>query len=139
MARDHDMERRLLNWARWALAKGGGVNGVASVNWDKLADGDTGRSGYITATVPIEGIEASETHDAIKRLPSELRATVECHYLGNGTVREKLARLHCSERLLYHRIERAHRLLGEHFAAQLDKRLAERRRVQALADGMRPR
>lgn len=138
MARDNEMERRLLNWARWALAKGSGVNGFAGVDWNDLADGDTGRDGYITATIPIASIEASETHDAVKRLPSELRATVETHYLANYPLAEKMSRLHISKTAYYQRIERAHRQLSEHFMAQLDKRRAERDRVEKLAAGMRP-
>ena len=138
MARNDEIERRLLNWARWVHARGGGVNGYAGVNWSQLADGDTGRDGYITATVPIEGIEASETHDAVQRLPPELRATVEAHYLSSATLKEKLAWLYITERALHQRIDRAHRLLNDHFMAQLDKRRAERERVEKLAQGMRP-
>ena len=83
-------------------------------------------------------IEASETDEAVKKLPSELRATCEVHYLGNQTRRVKLQRLCITERAYDLRIEHAHRLLLGHFMARLDRQRAERERVEALQQGMRP-
>ena len=135
MARNEDMERRLLNWARWKLTGGFGVLGFASVN---LEEADMPREPYADAPIPTSNIEASETDEAVKLLPSEVRATVEIHYLGNQTRRVKLARLCITERSYDLRIERAHRLLGVHFLARLDRQRAERVRVEKLQDGMRP-
>lgn len=132
MARIEAIEHRLLNWARWVAMRGSGGLGYATVDLLALADVDAGRSGYITATIPVAGIEASDTRDAVQRLPSELRATVECHYLGAGTQREKLMRLCCTARTLQARIERAHWLLSAYFTGLQDRRRGERERVEHL-------
>ena len=135
MARIEEIERRLLNWARWRLARGGGMLGYATVNLTDLADSDAGRDGYITATIPISDVEASETEDAVSRLPSELKASVEIVYIGAGTMNEKCARLFIAIQTLKDRVQRAHRMLQDHFLAQHDKREAERQRVERLQRG----
>ncbi len=131
MARIEWVEQRLQNWARWKLTRGGVGNlGYAAVN---LAGANAGRDGYVTATVPTNDCEASETDDAVMRLyPGELRITVIEYYCGRGGLREKLARLCCAEPPLHARLERAQRLLSAHFAAREDAARAERARVEAL-------
>lgn len=135
MARNDDMERRLLNWARWKLTGGSGVLGFASVN---LEAADMPREPYADAPIPTSNIEACETEDAVMKLPSELKATIEVHYLGNQPRRVKLQRLCISERAYDLRIERAHRLMCDHFMARLDRQRVERARVEKLQHGMRP-
>ncbi len=135
MARIDWIEQRLQNWARWRLTSGSGALGFASVN---LEQANMPREPYAEAPIPTSGIEAGETDDAVARLPSELRATVECHYLGRGTQAEKLARLCCTRATLYARVERAHHLLAEHFLAKQAKQKAERERVERLQLGVRP-
>lgn len=130
MARNEEMERRLLNWARWRLTQGGGPLGYAAVN---LETAETGvRTPYEDVPVPTSGIEASETEDSVRRLPSELKRTVEVHYLDGGNERRRLAKLCIGKSTLHARIERAHRLLAEHFAARSDRAKAERARVERL-------
>lgn len=129
MARDPEIERRLNNWARYRLTRGTGALGYASVN---LSDPTMIREPYAEAPIPTNAIEASETDGAIMLLPGELRAAVESHYLAPGGLAQKLARLCCSKATLYNRIERAQRLLAEHFASRADKARAERARVEAL-------
>lgn len=136
MARNEDMERRLLNWARWKLTNGAGLLGFAAVD---LEEAGMPREPYADAPIPTSNIEASETDEAVKKLPSDLRATVETHYLSNATFALKLKRLCISKPALYLRIERAHRLLSDHFMARLDRQRAERERVERLADSMRPK
>jgi DNA-directed RNA polymerase specialized sigma24 family protein len=138
MARIDWIEQRLQNWVRWRLSRGSGQLGYASVDLTNLADSDAGRDGYITATIPTSDIEAAATEDAVVRLPSELKATVECVYLGAGTLREKMRRLAIAEPTLHTRIGRAHRLLADHFLAQQGRQRAERERVERLRDGARP-
>jgi hypothetical protein len=135
MARIEWVDQRLLNWARWVASGGSGVLGYAGVN---LADADAGRDGYASATIPISDVEASETNDAVERLPSELKATIAEVYLGSGGIKDKLKRLACSEATLHRRVDQAHRLLADHFTAQDDKRRAERARVEALQRSVRP-
>lgn len=137
MAKIEAMETRLLNWARWVLTKGGGVLGFASVNLAKAAMGIT-REPYAEAPIPTNAIEASETDDAIAKLPSQLRETVVSHYVGRGTLDERLRKLCCAKSTYHERIDRAHRLMSEHFAAREDKRRAERGRVEQLIDAHRP-
>ena len=135
MGRVEWIEQRLLNWARWRLTQGSGVLGFASVNLEKA---DMPREPYADAPIPTNGIEAGETDEAVARLPSELRATVECHYLNAGTQAEKLRRLCVTKATLYARVERAQRLLAEHFAAKRDQAKAMRERVEALQRSIRP-
>ena len=135
MARNEEMERRLLNWARWKLTNGAGLLGFAAVD---LEEAGMPREPYADAPIPTSNIEASETDEAVKRLPSDLRATVETHYLSNAPFSLKLKRLCISKPALYLRIERAHRLLCDHFMAKLDRQRMERERVERLADSMRP-
>ena len=136
MARNEEMERRLLNWARWKLTNGAGLLGFASVD---LEEAGMPREPYADAPIPSSNIEASETDEAVKRLPSDLRATVETHYLANVPMRVKVQRLCITERALYLRIERAHGLLCNHFMARLDRQRAERERLERVADGIRAR
>lgn len=138
MARIEWIEQRLQNWARWKLMRGSGALGYAAVNLTGLADANAGRDGYITASIPISDVEASETDEAVQRLPGELRATIETVYVGNGTLNEKLARLCVAKPTLHARVERSHRMLADHFHAAQDKRKAERERVEALQRGLRP-
>ena len=96
------------------------------------------REPYADAPIPTANIEASETNDALKLLPLELRETVEMHYLENYTAREKLRRLGISKATLYVRIERAQRMLSAHFGDRHARQRVERERVETLQNSMRP-
>jgi len=137
VARIDWVEQRLQNWARCKLMRGGGVLGFAGVDLTRLADADSGRDGYITASIPVSEIESADTDQAVARLPSELRATVEAVYLGNGTMREKCARLCIAEGTLHRRVDQAHRMLAEHWTARKQAQQAERARLEALAEQAR--
>jgi hypothetical protein len=122
-----DMDRRLLNWARylWMMKSGGRM---ASPSFEARVDGE----GWDAPTViPTDDAEAEETHAGVMRMPSELRATTECWYLGTGGVEQKCGRLCVSETTLRERIGRAHRWLAQWLS---DRRLLadrERERVEA--------
>lgn len=139
MARIDWVEQRLQNWARWHLMRGSGTMGYAGVDWDSMADADAGRDGYITASIPVSDLDASETQEVVARLPSELRATVEENYLGNGLLREKCARLFISEDTLLRRIERAHRMMAQHWGAKRDAQEVERQRLEQLRQQAAPK
>jgi len=139
MARIDWVEQRLQNWARWRLMQGSGVLGYAGVDLTKLADSDAGRDGYITATIPISDIEAGETDAVVQRLPSELRATVESAYTGKGTMRERCTRLCITEDTFYRRVDRAHRLMAEHWRHKQAMQAEERARIEALTKQAAPR
>jgi len=132
VARIDWIEQRLQNWARWRLMRGAGVLGYAAVDLTELADSDAGRDGYITASVPVSDVEASDTDDLVQRLASELKAAVEIIYLGTGTIREKAARLFCAVGTLHARIEQAQRVMADHLLARQDRRRGERERVEQL-------
>ncbi len=128
MARVEFVEQRLNNWAMWKL-RGGSILGYAGVDLSKAGQA---RDPYAEVPVPINDVEASETDDAVLRLPRDLLATVLEYYLGKGGLAEKCARLCCAKATLMARIERAQRVLADHFHAQIAKREAERLRVEAL-------
>jgi hypothetical protein len=132
MARTEWVEQRLLNWARWRVGKGDGPLGFAAVRLEGAVVEGGRRDPYMAAPVPTNAIEASETDDAIMRLPSELRATVLEFYLGPGGEPQHLARLVCSRATLFRRLDQADRLLAEHFTARADRARAERARVEEL-------
>lgn len=130
MARIEDIERRLLNWARWRVTEGGGSIGYASVRLssDVLASGDR----YREAVIPTSDCEAAETDGLVMKLTSELRATVENYYTGRGGEAECLKRLCIGRSTLHARIDRAHRALASMLADLQAQRLGERKRVEAL-------
>jgi DNA-directed RNA polymerase specialized sigma24 family protein len=130
MARTEWVEHRLRNWQRWRLSQGAGVLGYARV---RLGDTTPAtRDPYQAAPVPTNAIEAGETDDAVQRLPGELKATVVQCYLGKGGHEDHARYLCCSLATMYRRLERADRLLAEHFTARADKAREERARVEAL-------
>jgi hypothetical protein len=133
MAKLQWIAERLDNWARWKLAAGS--SSLAHVN---LENADMPREAYADAPIPIADCEASDTDDAVERLPGELKATMIEYHLGRGGLRHKLARLCCAESTLHARMERSHRLLADHFMAKQDKAVAERERLKGLQASVRP-
>lgn len=136
MARIEWIEHRLLNWARWKLGRSGGGLGYSSVNWSSTG---SGRDGYAEARIPINDVEASDTDDAVGRLPGELKATVVEVYTGPGGEADHLRRLCCAKATMHARVGRAHKLLAEHFNALSDRARRERERVEAVTEAGRPR
>lgn len=130
MARIDWIEHRLLNWARWKSRSGGGALGYARVPLGVAAPAT--RDAYAEAPIPVNDIEAGATDDAVHRLPSELKAAVVEYYTGQGGEMDHLRRLCCAKATMYARIDRAHRLLADHFTARKDKAEQERLRVEAL-------
>lgn len=124
------IEERLQNWARWKIARTTGDTGHSARD---LGAANGGRSGYITAAVPIIEAEAAATDEAIERLdPPGLGLTVHRFYLDTGGHVEKAARLCISVATMYARIDRAHQQLAEHFRARQERQRQERARIQAL-------
>lgn len=134
MARIEDIERRLLNWARWRRGAGSGGLGYSTVN---LA-GDGGRSGYRESTVPTLSCEAEETDQAVRALDSVLRRTVEVFYLDNSGVVQHARRLACSERTVYARVCVAHLHIRAWLSEREQARRVHRERVEALQRMARP-
>ena len=127
------VEERLQNWALWKIARGGGELGYGGSD---LGAANGGRSGYITAAIPIMEAEASATDDAVNGLvPAGTVKTVHEYYVGPGGHQDKAVRLGISVAAMYARIEKAHHQLAEMFVAQREQRerqRLERERVEAL-------
>lgn len=140
MARIEWVHFRLLNWSRWLLTQGMGRLGYARSEPSQAIGGTP--QPWAEAPVPINSIEASETHDAVQALPGELKATVIQWYTGRGTEADHIRKLVCSRSTLHARIERAQRMLAEHFEVRRARgealQRAERERLQALASGRVP-
>lgn len=137
MARIEWIEHRLVNWARWRLSRGIGVLGYASIELgDALLEGRG--EGYDAAPVPISDLDASDTQQAIDKLSIDLKETVEANYLSNTTFDRKLHRLGIAKQTFYDRIDSAHRQLASFFTEKSARQKAERQRVEALRDAVRP-
>ena len=135
MARNEDMERRLLNWARWRSGLASGGLGYASVSMEARVDGD----GYdAQAVIPTIDVDASVMDTAVLALPGHLRATVEMVYLAGGTMRRKAERLVCTEDAMKRRVWAAHAKLSAWFADRHARAAAARARVEALQRSARP-
>lgn len=134
MARIEDIERRLLNWARWKGGAGQGGLGFAGVNMDSGGGSD----GYREAVIPTMDCEAEETDRAVMSLASELRATVELVYRGRGTMAEKARRLCITEAGVYRRIDQAHARIQQWLADLAQVRKHQRERMEALQRSARP-
>jgi hypothetical protein len=132
MARVEWVEERLQVWARWRLARGKGGTGrlgYAAVKW---GPSNSGRSGYITAAIPLLEAEASQTDAAIQALPAHLAKAVAVVYCEPGTAAHHAVALHCAVSTVYARIEEAHRLLRDALLQRQRSAAAERARVEGL-------
>ena len=128
MARDADIERRLLNWAR---AKAGGLSGglgYATVN----LEAETHSRGYREATIPIDACEADITDQAVRALTPVLRDTVIQLYLRNKAIRELAASARISEQGVRVRLWKAHDELRAWLSERARKAGEEQARVAQL-------
>lgn len=136
MARIEDIERRLLNWARWRalMADGGGRFARVTLGEERV-DGE----GWDAPTViGTDDAEAEVTEQAVMALPSPQRAAVEAHYLGTGTAARKAARLCIAVATMYQRVEVAHRSIARWLADRVQMQREQRARVEALQSAARP-
>lgn len=132
MARFNWMRQRVENWANWKVRQFDGGGRFASVNLTDPTPAPT--DPYADAPVRPNEEDAWEIDAAFKQvqMPSELKATLECHYLSRYTEAEKLRRLQVAKRTLYDRLDRIDGVLVEHFGTKQAKAKAERQRVEAL-------
>lgn len=128
MARIDWISDRLNNWARWKLLQG--ASSMARVN---LLNADMPLAPYADKPIPITDCEASDTDEAVQQLVPELRLTVLVYYLDAGGIRQKLTKLQIGESTLHARIDRAQRLLADHFNARRERANFERNRVENLS------
>lgn len=135
MARNEDLERRCLNWARWKNGEGQGGLGYGGGGWNwSGAD----RSNYREAKVPTLDAEAEQTDRAIQSLQSTLRRTVEVYYLGTGSMEERCRELQVSRATIYVRVDKAHEEIAAWVRQAESKALHERERLALLQASARP-
>jgi hypothetical protein len=126
-----DMDRRLLNWARyvWEMKEGGRIS---TPSFEARVDG----LGYDAPTViPTSYAEAEETAvwlASIHLVRSDLHSAVMAWYLAPGGIATKCKRLCVSETTLRERIGLAHRHLSQWLNDKHAKAKARRTRVEAL-------
>lgn len=134
MARNEEMERRCLNWARWKDGAGSGGLGYGSNAgmWSEVA-----RDGYRTAVVPTSDVEAEQTDRGVAALESRLRRTVEVYYLGTGSIDERCKQLQISRATIYVRVDRAHEALSAWLREVEAQARHERERLELLARARR--
>lgn len=128
MARSEDVERRLLNWARWRIGGASGGLGYAKAT---LAEGG-GTARYREAIVPTNAAEAIETDNLVRCLEADLQRVVDLQYFEGRSVAWIAVRLGCSAATVYNRLDRVHLLLDQAFRDLADARRAERQRVDRL-------
>jgi len=127
MARLEDIERRLLNWARWKHGAGSGGLGYGST-WNMEPSG----SKYREAVIPTVDCEASETDMAIQSLDERLQMTIRQVYLTGASATIDAEKLGCSAAAVKARIWDAHRRISNWLHDRKTAADNERRRVEAL-------
>ena len=128
MARIEDIERRLLNWARWKSGPGVGGLGFSAVNL--LGQEYSARNRE--AVIPTVDCEAEQTDRAIHMLPRELQETLDVVYVQGGGRAHKARKLGCTEATVDARVWRAHALLQSQLSAMAAAQREQRRTVEAL-------
>jgi DNA-directed RNA polymerase specialized sigma24 family protein len=128
MARIEDIERRLLNWARWKCGPGVGGLGFSAVN----LLGQEYSTRVREAVIPTSDCEAEETDRAVKTLPQELQQALVVVYVQGGGRAQKARKLGCTEATVDARVWRAHALLQSQLAAMAAAARDQRRRVEEL-------
>jgi hypothetical protein len=131
VARDAEIERRLLNWARWKRGGQSGGLGFGAPSASAMA-GMRGGGTYREAVIPVWDAEASVTDQAVQSLPADLVSTVDAYYLGQSNELGVAQQLGIAVRSLHARIERAHGLVGRWLEERRMRLDAERKRVEAL-------
>lgn len=126
MSFDTEMDRRLINWARWTHMRGS-VPGAGAM--ESRVDG----AGWDAPTViPLLDAEAEETGKGVQTLENALRYAVSVWYLSSGGVAKRAAQCACSETELRRRIERGQRALGQWLQSKREAAELERTRVERL-------
>lgn len=126
------MRDRVENWAAWKVRQFDGGGRYARMHYTDQPAGPID----LFADAPVRPNEedawAVESALQLVVLASELRATLECHYLSKYTEAEKLRRLNVSKRTLRDRLDRIDGLLVAYFGERQAGAKVERARVEAL-------
>ena len=107
-----ELERRLLNWARW---RSGGLSVRAGMAYGALA-GVLRRGGPEITPVPVVAAEAEQTDRAVKALDLALQRALIEWWCQGGTLKQKAKRCRCRPAELYTRLDIAHRAIRTTFS-----------------------
>lgn len=129
MARIEEVERRLLNWARWKHGAGSGGLGFGGGAWPS---GVGSGSRYREAVIPTNDCEASETDRAVAALEHRLATTVAQVYLTSASTEIDARALGITPAGVKARIWEAHWRIAAWFTERQALARAERARLQAL-------
>jgi DNA-directed RNA polymerase specialized sigma24 family protein len=112
MARDPQIEARLMRWAEQLTVGDGSGYPVTSVlhpSWQPPSPG-------ITPTLKVRAhSDVRQTHRAVMKLSQGLADTLVVHYCMRLPVAEQAARLRCAPGTVHTRIDTAHRQLKAEF------------------------
>lgn len=134
MARIPDIERRLLNWARWKEG-----DGSPSLGGRSVFNGESIRGMYREAIVPTSDVEASQTDLAVRSLLPELQQALEIVYLRIGTMEKASAQAGVPAATIYRRVDQAHARIAAWLVWRGESARAERERVEKLFGRHAPR
>jgi hypothetical protein len=132
MARIEDIERRLLNWARWKAGATANPLGYAQAQMQERVDGEGWDA---VQAVPTVDHEAAETDRGVQALGTTLQETLRVFYVEGGGIARKARKLGCTERAVYLRVEQAQRGLAFWLSELAESRKRERERVERLQQG----
>ncbi len=125
MKRIDEIERRLLNWARWKHGMTMGGLGFSSID---LTLANAGDDRDRESRIPTLDVEASITDEGVGQLPTEERDAVFIFYLRGSGHAEKARVLGCSQATMCTRVIRAHHKL-QAWISERERRAADARRT----------
>ena len=106
MARDADIERRLINWADWLA--GLRSSGLGFGNPNRTEDRVDGEGYDAPSRNPVFDDEAETTDKVVRSLPDDLRRTVVAVYTGPGGFKRIAQGLGITEMAVHARLWVAH-------------------------------
>lgn len=121
MARIKWVQQRLENWAAWSRTRDSGALGYPSASpFARMAPG----TGVHTSTVPVDGIDASLTDDAVQSMRfthSHLWLTLKLHYVEGFELYRVAIKLSVADRTVKARLEAADARIAEWFRVRAEK------------------
>lgn len=124
MARIESINRRLRNWAAWAIKRDTGGQGYPTINILAKQMGNGGHSDGI----PVNDVEASETDSAVKSLQytrSHLYMVLRLHYIENLTLGKVALEMCRAESTVKRNLEDADAAIQAWLVDQAEKRRAK--------------
>jgi len=136
MARDTDIERRLINWADWLSGLRSRGLGFATAN--AAAERVDGEGYDAPSRNPIFDDEAEITDQAVRALQPDLRKTVVLVYTGPGGIKRIAQQLGIVEVSVHARISAAHYRIKVWLSERRESQVRQSEREQAVRQSARP-